>query len=49
VVLIEPWDAEYDQADIVIDARALDKALLPAGEPFSRIWYRDGLWLPITA
>jgi len=48
VVLIEPWDAEYDRADIEIDARVLEKALLPAGEPFSRIWYRDGLWLPIT-
>lgn len=49
VVLIEPWDAEYDQPDIEINARKLEKAVLPAGEPFSRIWYRDGLWLPITA
>ena len=49
VVLIEPWDAEYDQPGIEIDARTLEKALLPAGEPFSRIWYRDGLWLPIAS
>jgi 8-oxo-dGTP pyrophosphatase MutT (NUDIX family) len=49
VVLIEPWDAEYDQPEIEIDARVLEKAVLPAGEPFSRIWYCDGLWLPITA
>ena len=49
VVLIEPWDAEYDQADIEIDTRKLEKALLPAGEPFSRIWYRQGLWRPIAA
>ena len=48
-VLIEPWDAEYGQPDIEIDARKLEKALLPAGEPFSRIWYREGLWRPITA
>jgi 8-oxo-dGTP pyrophosphatase MutT (NUDIX family) len=48
-VLIEPWDAEYGQADIEIDARKLEKALLPAGEPFARIWYREGLWRPITA
>ena len=49
MVLIEPWDAEYDQPDIEIDTRVLENALLPAGEPFSRIWYRDGLWLPIAA
>jgi 8-oxo-dGTP pyrophosphatase MutT (NUDIX family) len=48
-VLIEPWDVEYGQADIEIDARKLEKALLPAGEPFARIWYREGLWRPITA
>jgi len=48
-VLIEPWDAEYGQPDIEIDARKLEKALLPAGEPFSRIWYRKGLWRPIAA
>jgi 8-oxo-dGTP pyrophosphatase MutT (NUDIX family) len=49
VVLIEPWDAEYDQADIEIDIRKLEKALLPAGESFSRIWYREGIWRPIAA
>jgi 8-oxo-dGTP pyrophosphatase MutT (NUDIX family) len=47
--LIEPWDAAYDQPDIEIDIRKLEKAVLPAGEPFSRIWYREGLWLPIKA
>ena len=48
-VLIEPWDAEFGQAAIEIDASKLEKALLPAGEPFSRIWYREGLWRPIRA
>jgi len=47
-LLIEPWDPEYGQPDIEIDARKLENALLPAGEPFSRIWCRDGLWLPIA-
>jgi len=48
-VLIEPWDAEYGQPEIKIDAHKLDKAVLPAGEAFSRIWHREGLWRPITA
>jgi 8-oxo-dGTP pyrophosphatase MutT (NUDIX family) len=48
-VLVQPWDAEYGQADIQIDTRKLEKALLPAGEPFSRIWYREGLWRPVAA
>jgi 8-oxo-dGTP pyrophosphatase MutT (NUDIX family) len=48
-VLIQPWDAEHGRPDIEIDARKLEKALLPAGEPFSRIWYRQGIWRPIAA
>jgi hypothetical protein len=48
-VLIEPWDAEYGLPDIEIDARKLEQALLPAGEPFSRIWYREGIWRPIAS
>jgi 8-oxo-dGTP pyrophosphatase MutT (NUDIX family) len=48
-VLLEPWDAAYDQPEIEIDAGALKKALLPAGEPFSRIWYHKGLYRPIKA
>ena len=48
-VLIEPWDADYDQPEIVIDAAGLKNALLPAGEPFSRIWYHQGLYRPIKA
>ncbi|MGD8963628.1 MAG: hypothetical protein PVH43_13990, partial [Desulfobacterales bacterium] len=48
-ILIEPWDAAYDQAYIGIDVAGLEKALLPAGEPFSRIWYHEGLYRPISA
>jgi 8-oxo-dGTP pyrophosphatase MutT (NUDIX family) len=48
-VLIEPWDSAYDQPEIEIDAAGLEKALLPAGEPFSRIWYHEGLYRPIRA
>ncbi|MGD8990147.1 MAG: hypothetical protein PVI00_01705 [Desulfobacterales bacterium] len=48
-ILIEPWDAAYDQAHIGIDVAGLEKALLPAGEPFSRIWYHEGLYRPISA
>lgn len=48
-VLIEPWDAEYDQPHIEIDARKLEETLLPAGEPFSRIWYREGIWRPVAS
>ena len=48
-LLIEPWDAAYDQPEIVIDAAGLEKALLPAGEPFSRIWYHKGLYRPVKA
>ena len=48
-VLVEPWDAAYDQTEIEIDVTDLDKALLPVGVPFSRIWYHEGLYRPIKA
>ncbi|MGD2096616.1 MAG: hypothetical protein PVG35_03490 [Desulfobacterales bacterium] len=48
-VLIEPWDPAYNQTDIDIDAAGLENAILPAGEPFSRIWYHQGLYRPISA
>ena len=48
-ILIEPWDAAYDQPEIEIDVAGLEKGLLPAGEPFSRIWYHEGLYRPISA
>lgn len=48
-VLVEPWDAQYHQTKIEIDGDSLAKSLLPAGAPFSRIWYHEGLYRPIKA
>ncbi len=48
-VLIEPWDAQYHQPHIQIATADLKDALLPAGEPFSRIWYDGRLYRPIKA
>lgn len=46
-VLVEPWDAQYHQTQIDIDGERLAKCLLPAGAPFSRIWYHEGQCWPI--
>ncbi len=46
-VIVEPWDPMYTRPDIPVDAAALDSAVLPVGEPFSRIWYRDGFCRPV--
>ena len=48
-VLIEPWDTQYDQPHIEIAAGNLKDAVLPAGEPFSRIWHDGRLYRPIKA
>lgn len=47
-VIIEPWDPKYVE-EIEIDPRELEKAILPLGEPFSRIWLNRGIWRPIRS
>jgi len=46
-VIIEPWDTEYHNEEIIIDSCGLEKQILPVGAPFSRLWYSAGLWRPI--
>lgn len=45
-LLIFPWDPFYNQ-DLEIDTEGLDKATIPLGEPFSRLWSHDGIWIPV--
>jgi 8-oxo-dGTP pyrophosphatase MutT (NUDIX family) len=46
VVLVEPWDPHYGKP-IEIDPESLTGKLLPAGEPFSRLWLNQGIWRPV--
>ena len=48
-VIIEPWDAHYHKSNIRFDPSELKNALLPVGEPFSRLWYKAGRWRPIRS
>jgi 8-oxo-dGTP pyrophosphatase MutT (NUDIX family) len=47
-VILEPWDPQYTDADLRLEAGRLAGRLLAAGEPFSRLWNRDGIWRPIA-
>jgi len=47
-VIIEPWDPLYAREDIRIEARKLPASVLPAGEPFSRLWNDGGVWKPVS-
>jgi 8-oxo-dGTP pyrophosphatase MutT (NUDIX family) len=46
-VIVEPWDPMYARPDISVDAAALEASVLPVGEPFSRIWNRNGFCRPV--
>lgn len=48
-VIIEPWDPEYGCDRIHLDYARLEKSLLPAGAPFSRLWQHAGIWRPVRA
>jgi 8-oxo-dGTP pyrophosphatase MutT (NUDIX family) len=45
-IILQPWDPErYEEVEF--NPKELEKALLPVGEPFSRIWLHEGIWRPI--
>jgi 8-oxo-dGTP pyrophosphatase MutT (NUDIX family) len=47
-IILEPWDPMYDE-EVAIDERALESAILPLEESFSRVWYHEGIWRPVGA
>jgi hypothetical protein len=36
------------QQKIQIDTQKMQDAVLPVGEPFSRLWYDRAIWKPVT-
>lgn len=45
-MIILPWDVMYDR-EKEIDCDAPQRKILAPGEPFSRLWYHEGLWIPV--
>ena len=45
-VILEPWDPMTNQ-EVEIDPAGLDMRVLAAGEPFSRLWFHQGIWKPV--
>lgn len=46
-VILQPWDPQRNEKSIEIDTDELEGAVLPVGEPFSRLWLKDGIWRPV--
>ena len=47
-VILQPWDPMY-HLECELDPRTLEKSVLAPGEPFSRVWYHNGVWKPVRA
>lgn len=47
-VILEPWDPQYADPDVTIDAAALMAGLVAAGGSFSRLWRKGVIWRPVT-
>jgi len=45
-VILQPWDPMY-HLECELDPRTLEKSVLASGEPFSRVWYHNGVWKPV--
>ncbi|MBW1997992.1 MAG: hypothetical protein JRJ29_08530 [Deltaproteobacteria bacterium] len=46
-LILQPWDPQRHADPMEIDPKELEKAVLPVGEPFSRLWLKDGIWKPV--
>ena len=47
-LLLLPWDPHYHDEEIEAKIKGLGKRAAPLGKPFSRIWYSEGIWRPIS-
>lgn len=45
-LILEPWDPIYNQ-NTKVETSGLETAILPPCEPFSRLWFHEGLWKPV--
>ena len=45
-LILEPWDP-MSKKELEIDTKGLEMNCLPVGEPFSRLWYNEGIWRPV--
>lgn len=45
-IILEPWDPMYSE-DVEVDEGKMEDAILSPGEPFSRVWYHEGIWKPV--
>jgi 8-oxo-dGTP pyrophosphatase MutT (NUDIX family) len=45
-MILEPWDPMFNKK-VVMNSSELEKLILPPGEPFSRLWFHEGLWKPV--
>jgi 8-oxo-dGTP pyrophosphatase MutT (NUDIX family) len=48
-VILEPWDPQFHEKELRLDPGTLRKAFLPAGQPFSRLFFCQGRWRPVAA
>ncbi|MBL7205497.1 MAG: NUDIX hydrolase [Desulfobacteraceae bacterium] len=46
--LLLPWDPHYHDQEIKADVEGLENRLALLGSPFSRLWYRKGVWRPFN-
>jgi 8-oxo-dGTP pyrophosphatase MutT (NUDIX family) len=47
-MIVTPWDPQYAAARLCVAEKNLDRAVLPVGSPFSRLWCRQGICLPVA-
>lgn len=48
LLLLLPWDPQYGHKEIRVEAKGLEKGPALNDRPFSRLWYENGIWRPVS-
>lgn len=47
-LILEPWDPDYAEQQVTVDADYLENDMLSPHAPFSRLWLHKGCWRPVA-
>ena len=48
-IILEPWDPDYHRSQVRLKDLVSGLQVAPVGASFSKLWYSEGVWKPLTS